>query len=51
MGGTAGPAKAVWFTNRGSDSIGRITTDGAVTSFTVTYPTHATVTTAAAPAT
>ena len=47
---TAGPDGALWFTNDRGHSIGRITTDGTVTIFdgTVTYPTPATVTTAAA---
>ena len=31
---TAGPDGALWFTNAGNDSIGRITTAGAVTNFT-----------------
>ena len=29
----AGPDGALWFTNAGSDSIGRISTGGAVTTF------------------
>ncbi len=31
---TAGPDGALWFTNAGNDSIGRITTDGTVTNYT-----------------
>jgi len=46
---TTGPDGALWFTNTGNDTIGRITTDGIVTSYggPVTYPTHATITAAA----
>jgi hypothetical protein len=33
---TAGPDGALWFTNAGSNSIGRITTSGTVTSYTST---------------
>jgi virginiamycin B lyase len=31
---TVGPDGALWFTNAGNDSIGRITTDGTVTNYT-----------------
>ena len=31
---TAGPDGALWFTNLGNDSIGRITTSGIVTNYT-----------------
>src|SRR6516164_6680633 len=34
QGITAGPDGALWFTNQSSDSIGRITTSGKVTTFT-----------------
>ena len=34
QGITAGPDGALWFTNQSSDSIGRITTGGNVTTFT-----------------
>ena len=33
---TAGPDGALWFTNRGNNSIGRITADGRVTGYTGT---------------
>src|SRR6266851_4992907 len=34
QGITAGPDGALWFTNQGTDSIGRISTAGAVNTFT-----------------
>jgi virginiamycin B lyase len=38
---TAGPDGAMWFTNYGNNSIGRITMDGVITNFadpTISYP-------------
>src|SRR5271167_2682812 len=40
----AGPDGALWFVEVGTNAIGRITTDGAITEFTIPFPTGTIVT-------